>query len=165
MLSTGGRGMVSSTTAGGSALSSNVSSVSSFASSSCLFTMLLENFTNSYDDTHEDDNKEMVKDLMEKADTDGNGSLSKDELASLKLQQGSNEAKFVNELVASFHSFDTNNDGELSIEEMQEAIKKKRFSQQELAEMAEDMSSESSENTGIDNNISSSFEQTLLGIL
>lgn len=100
---------------------------------------LLDNFAKSYDKTEESAEdkakKQMIKDLVSKADKDKDGSLSMDELEAVDSSQNPKEANLVNDLINSFKTLDKNCDGELSIKEMEGLIKHKAFSAQELAQM------------------------------
>lgn len=106
-----------------------------------LMQALLESFAQSYSKTSESsddkEKKQMIKDLVSKADTDKDGALSMDELSKVDTSENQKETNLVDELIRSFKTLDTNCDGELSIKEMQELIKRKAFSQQELADMSE----------------------------
>lgn len=104
---------------------------------------LIDNFAKSYSKTEDPTEKEKakeaaIKDIVSKADTDKDGSLSKAELSEFaKTEEGSGN-KVLNELISSFDSLDKNKDGKLSLDEMKELLKKKEFSLQELKAINED---------------------------
>ena len=131
-----------------------------------LFMACLQNFIEKFDKTaksnKEAEQKEMIKELISAADTDNSGGLSKDELSKVDLGDNKNLENFKNDLLSSFDNYDKNKDGELSIDEMQEAIKKKDFSIKELSEMAEAFKQNSKkEQPSIS---TASFEATLLNL-
>jgi len=121
----------------------------------------IESFTASYDKTDDsketNETKEMLKELSSSADTDASGGLSRKELLSIDTSDNAKEAKIVNTLIGKFTTLDKNKDGELSLSEMQDILKQKQFSQQELAAIARkaDEASNTSDN-------SSSLTQKLL---
>ena len=106
-----------------------------------IFNAFLENFTDRYSNTANSDKveekQELIKSLVEKADTNNDGCLSIDELSSIDISDNSENSKLVSELKSNFISLDKNSDDVLSMEEMQELILKKRYSQQEISEMAD----------------------------
>lgn len=130
------------------------SSTSANATMAQIMQALLESFAQSYSKTCESpedkEKKQMIKDLVSKADTDKDGALSMDELSKVDTNGNQKEANLVDELISSFKTLDTNCDGELSIKEMQELIKRKAFSQQELAAMSENSNQLSSINSVAD---------------
>lgn len=100
---------------------------------------LLDNFAKSYaktsESTEDQQKKQMVKDLLSKADTDKDGALSMDELKSVDTKGDAQMTNLVSELMSSFKTLDQNSDGELSLKEMEVVAKRKAFSAQELAQM------------------------------
>ena len=131
-----------------------------------LFMACLQNFIEKFDKTVKSDEeakqKEMIKELISAADTDNSGALSKDELSKVDLGDNKNLENFKNDLISNFDNYDKNKDGELSIDEMQETLKKKEFSIKELSEMAEAFKQNSKkEQPSIS---TASFEATLLNL-
>lgn len=100
---------------------------------------LLDNFAKSYDKSEKSaedkEKKQMIKDLLAKADKDKDGSLSMDELKTVDTKGDAQVTNLVSELINSFKVLDQNSDGELSLKEMEVVAKRKAFSPQELAQM------------------------------
>lgn len=127
----------------------------------------IESYIERYDKTCDSDKakhfKEVLKQLISKADTDDDGSLSMDELNSFDVGDDKNLKKLVNELETHFNELDKDRDGKLSLNEMM-GLLKKDYSIEELAEMAKNMSdsNKKSENKTVDNCSSSAFFQKLI---
>lgn len=105
----------------------------------------LESFAKSFDKADMDKDakkKEQMKELMSEADTDKSGGLSLKELSSVDTTQSRDKAKLVDELIKEFKGLDKDGNGELSMDEMQELLKQKEFSIQELGSMNKALSSE-----------------------
>lgn len=106
-----------------------------------LKTTFLDNFIKSYDKNDSKKFDKEIKSLLDAADKDNSGSLSKAELSSLKATDDSEQSKEVRNLIKNFDDYDENKDGELSVTELKGALKKfrKQFSQQDIAKMAREM--------------------------
>lgn len=105
----------------------------------------LESFAKSFDKADMDKDakkKEQMKELMSEADTDKSGGLSLKELSSVDTTQSKDKAKLVDELIKEFKGLDKDGNGELSMDEMQELLKQKEFSIQELGGMHKALTSE-----------------------
>lgn len=103
----------------------------------------LKNFAASYDKVDREKEKELetkIKLLVKDADKDNDSKLSLDELSSLDTSDSLERTLFVHNLINSFGSFDKNNDNELSMKELKDALKQfeKQFSQQDIAKMAKE---------------------------
>lgn len=100
---------------------------------------LIDNFAKSYDKTdksnEDQQKKQMIKDLLSKADKDKDGALSMDELKSVDTKGDAQMTNLVSEMMSSFKVLDQNSDGELSLKEMEVTAKRKAFSQQEMSQM------------------------------
>lgn len=112
-----------------------------------LISSLLESFSESFDKSssstsNEAAAQEAAKSVTSVADSDGNGAVSLNELSSI---DSSAISDLSNQLSRNFKTYDTNNDGELSAEEMKAAMQKpdKQFSMRELAAMSSNDSSNS----------------------
>lgn len=106
-----------------------------------------------------------ISSLGSTANTDGTAGLSKSELAAVDTSKDPNESKLISDLVNKFNSLDKDGDGQLSQSEMQEILKGKQFSTQELASIAKVNSSENSNSSSLGNSfndLTSSFVQKLL---
>lgn len=119
----------------------NIGSTDAFQMISQIQKLFVKNFADSYDKTDKDAEKkinEQVKSLIEEADTDKSGTLSKDELSALDTKNNPDQAKLVNELINGFDGYDTNHDDQLSVKELKDALMKldKEFSLQDMAKMA-----------------------------
>lgn len=129
----------------GSANSSSATDTSSAGNSLAdaieqLISSLLESFSESFDKNSSSASndaaaQEAVKSVTSAADSDGNGAVSLNELSSIKSADISDLS---NQLSRNFKTYDTNNDGELSAEEIKAAMQKpdKQFSMRELAAMS-----------------------------
>lgn len=105
--------------------------------------IFLKNFTESYNKTDTEKEKQLdnkIKSLMETADKDKSGGLSKEELSSIDTKDNPDQENLVRDLLNGFGTYDTNNDNELSVKELKEALKKlnKQYSQQDIAKMAKE---------------------------
>lgn len=98
----------------------------------------VERFNKVDKDDDEEQNKAKLKSLIKEADNDNDGELSKDELKSVDTKNDKNKAKMVNDLLGNFNVLDKDGNGKLSLTEMQEMLKRKEFSTQELSEMLND---------------------------
>lgn len=98
----------------------------------------VERFNKVDKDDEEEQNKAKLKSLIKEADHDNDGELSKDELNSVDTKNDKNKAKMVNDLLGQFKVLDKDGNGKLSLTEMQEMLKQKEFSTQELSEMLND---------------------------
>lgn len=128
-----------------------------------LLTAYLKQYTKSYDKScdSDDDKKAIIKSLMGKYDTNGDGGLSIDELSSIDTSDSSPESQFADDLKTQFKSLDTNNDGLLSIQEMQKGLMKKQYSAHEISEMSQKLSDSDGNGTSLGTS-NSSFVQGLL---
>lgn len=98
---------------------------------------LIDNFAKSYSVTEDQSDEEKakeaaIKDIISKADTDKDGSLSKNELSDYAKTDEGTGNKILNQLISSFDSLDKNKDGKLSFDEMKKLPNRKEFSQQEM---------------------------------
>lgn len=128
-----------------------------------LLKKLIDSFTESFgkDSDSSKDAQAKLKSLISSADTDGNGTLSLDELSSLDTSNNKALAGFVNDLKSHFTTYDTNSDGQLTMTELQSAMPQKQYSAQELAAMADTNSDSSQETTSLGTLSSSLFEKLL----
>lgn len=129
----------------------------------------LKNFTESYNKTDTEKEKQLdnkIKSLMEIADKDKSGGLSKDELSSINNKDNPDQANLVRDLLNGFGTYDINNDNELSVKELKEALKKlnKEYSQQDIAKMAKENKefSNSKNFTALTSNFSSALADKLI---
>lgn len=129
-----------------------------------------ENFIKSFDKSADSDDdkkkefKKVVNMLMGAADKNKDG-LSMQELQDFdtsKLSYG--DAKIVNDIIANFSAYDTDQDGLLTLKELENPLLTKEFSMQELAALAKSMFDEGKENlaTFALANAPSSYIQKLL---
>lgn len=143
-------------------------STSSTDSAKNLMQDLIDSFLKSFSDSFSKDNSKAMNDasnaaksVLNSADVNGNAGVSLDELSSMVKNSDSKPSDFVSNLMKNFDSYDTNRDGQLSLNEMTDSIPKKQFSQQELASMSD--KSQSAYNIGsLIGNLSGVFVQKLL---
>lgn len=124
--------------AGYASMLQGVGNTSSTSPLDALSQAALESFAESFDKADMDKDakkKEQLKALLSEADTDNSGGLSLEELSAVDTSQDADKAKLVDALIDQFKSLDKDRSGELSINEMQELLKKKEFSIQELGGM------------------------------
>lgn len=104
---------------------------------------IIKKFADSYskDNKSEDNVEQEAKNIIDNVDTDKNGTMSLDELNAFDISTVSSElgAK-INGLRNQFKTYDKNNDGELCLAEVKNAIGKKQYSMQELKAMAKALS-------------------------
>lgn len=126
---------------------------------------LLDNLAASYDKTDSNASKKIekeVKSLMSAADKDKSGGLSLKELSSVDTTNDSDLAKDVHDLISSFKTYDKDGDGQLSINEMEDALKglRKQFSLQDIAKIAKENDDFSASGNFIEN-VPSNFSNSL----
>lgn len=156
---------VSNSNSSGYANLSGSSTSSNTTEASGLLETYLKQYIARYDkdcDSAENEKrKEMIKDLLSKADTNKDSCLSLDELSKVDTTGNTEEKNFVNKLISEFKTLDKDGDGVLSISEMQTAILKKGYSVQEISEISKSLSS-SDDSSSMMHISSASFLQTLL---
>lgn len=133
--------MTSSISSLGSALSAQDMSASGSTGEKSvieqIMAKLIDNFAKSYSKTEDQSDEEKakeaaIKDIISKADTDKDGSVSKAELSAYAKTDEGTGNKILNQLLTSFDSLDTNKDGKLSLDEMKKLLNRKEFSMQEM---------------------------------
>ena len=103
-----------------------------------LLKQLLEAFTEGFEKSASSDSSQSsdaISSLASNADKNSSGGVSVDELSSIDTAKDSKAAGFINDLVNNFKSYDTDGDGQLSVNELKDAIKQTQFSQQDLADV------------------------------
>lgn len=127
--------------------------------------LYLKKYSESYDtnleSTDSEDKKKKIKALVSEADKDKDGELSMAELTAVDVSGNKDESNFVQALINQFSSLDKNQDGLLSVDEMQDVKLKKEFSTKEMSDMAQSLSNSNKSNNN-SANIASTFEGTLL---
>lgn len=153
---------------GNASLFQGISNVNSASPLDALSQAALESFAKSFDKADMDKDakkKEQMKELMSEADTDKSGGLSLKELSSVDTTQSKDKAKLVDDLIKQFKGLDKDGNGELSMDEMQELLKQKEFSIQELGGMHKSMNNENSPADSTENSPSGALGQATLATL
>lgn len=113
----------------------------------------LENFTESFDKEAKSksaaEQKEMIKGVMAVGDTDQSGGLTVDELKAIDTKGNSEQASFINNIINNFSTYDTDGNGEISMDELQDKILTKDFSIHDIAKMAQEMKNSASSTDSI----------------